>query len=130
MQPTKVLIVDDHTLFRRGVRSAIECEREMEVVGEAKDGVEALTKVIKSTHQEPKVFAKTLKALIMSEQCFQGKQFGGIFEREIATLPWAKNNTVVLVEVHHPDNGTVAFTWATKEFWDKVRNSSKKTTSI
>ncbi|TEU16561.1 MAG: response regulator transcription factor [Anaerolineales bacterium] len=44
MQPTKVLIVDDHALFRQGVRNAIECQEEFEIVGEAGDGIEALAK--------------------------------------------------------------------------------------
>jgi two-component system NarL family response regulator len=44
MQPTKVLIVDDHALLRRGVRNAIEPEEDFEVVGEAEDGAEALAK--------------------------------------------------------------------------------------
>ena len=44
MQPTKTLIVDDHALFRQGVRNAIEREGEFEVVGEAEDGTEALAK--------------------------------------------------------------------------------------
>ena len=44
MQPTKVLIVDDHALLRQGVRNAIEPEEEFEVVGEAGDGIEALAK--------------------------------------------------------------------------------------
>ena len=44
MQPMKVLIVDDHALFRQGVRNAIEPQEEFEVVGEAEDGLEALAK--------------------------------------------------------------------------------------
>lgn len=44
--PTKVLIVDDHALFRRGVRNAIEHEKDIEVVGEAEDGSEALAKAL------------------------------------------------------------------------------------
>jgi len=44
MQPMKILIVDDHALFRQGVRNAIEREGEFEVVGEAEDGTEALAK--------------------------------------------------------------------------------------
>jgi two-component system NarL family response regulator len=44
MQPTKVLIVDDHALFRQGVRNAIDRDKEFEVVGEAEDGREALAK--------------------------------------------------------------------------------------
>ena len=37
MQPAKVLIVDDHALFRQGVRNTIEPEEDFEVVGEAED---------------------------------------------------------------------------------------------
>jgi DNA-binding NarL/FixJ family response regulator len=44
MQPTRVLIVDDHALFRQGVRNSIELEEDIEVVGEAEDGTEALAK--------------------------------------------------------------------------------------
>jgi two-component system nitrate/nitrite response regulator NarL len=44
MQPTRVLIVDDHALFRQGVRNTIAPEEDFEVVGEAGDGTEALTK--------------------------------------------------------------------------------------
>ncbi len=34
----RVLIADDHTLFRRGVRSLLSTVPEVEVVGEASDG--------------------------------------------------------------------------------------------
>ena len=44
MQPRKVLLVDDHALFRKGVRNTIEPEEDFEVVGEAEDGTEALAK--------------------------------------------------------------------------------------
>lgn len=46
MPATKVLIVDDHALFRRGVRNTIEHEKDIEVVGEAEDGSEALAKAL------------------------------------------------------------------------------------
>lgn len=41
-QQIRVLIVDDHPLFRQGVRWALEAEPDMTVVGEASDGDEAL----------------------------------------------------------------------------------------
>jgi DNA-binding NarL/FixJ family response regulator len=44
MKPTKVLIVDDHDLFRQGVCNTIKAEEDFEVVGEAEDGTEALAK--------------------------------------------------------------------------------------
>jgi two-component system, NarL family, response regulator LiaR len=42
MDKISVLIVDDHTLFRRGVRKLLEDEVDMVVVGEASNGREAL----------------------------------------------------------------------------------------
>lgn len=38
----RILIVDDHPLFRQGVRFALEAEPDIEVVGEAADGEQAL----------------------------------------------------------------------------------------
>jgi DNA-binding NarL/FixJ family response regulator len=42
MDKIRVLITDDHTLFRKGVRRMVETEEDMEVVGEAATGREAL----------------------------------------------------------------------------------------
>jgi DNA-binding NarL/FixJ family response regulator len=42
---TRVVIVDGHTLFRRGVRNILELEGDLEVVGEAGTGREALASV-------------------------------------------------------------------------------------
>jgi len=42
MDKIGVLIVDDHTLFRKGVRKMLEAEADMVVVGEAANGREAL----------------------------------------------------------------------------------------
>ncbi len=44
MAPIKILIVDDHTLFRRGILSALANQASLEVVGEAVDGLEAIEK--------------------------------------------------------------------------------------
>jgi DNA-binding NarL/FixJ family response regulator len=43
--PIKCIVVDDHTLFRDGVRRLLEGEADFEVVGEASDAVEALEKI-------------------------------------------------------------------------------------
>jgi DNA-binding NarL/FixJ family response regulator len=40
----RVLIVDDHALFRRGLLMVLEQESDIEVVGEASDGAEAVKK--------------------------------------------------------------------------------------
>jgi DNA-binding NarL/FixJ family response regulator len=39
---TRILIADDHTIFRDGLRRLLESEPEFQVVGEAADGAEAL----------------------------------------------------------------------------------------
>ena len=41
-EPIKVLIVDDHALFRRGIAMVLEQEKDIELVGEAGDGAEAV----------------------------------------------------------------------------------------
>ena len=44
MEPIKVLVVDDHTLFRHGVADILAKEEGLDVAGEASDGVEAIEK--------------------------------------------------------------------------------------
>ena len=45
MPPTRILLVDDQLLFRKGLRALIEDQEDMEVVGEAQDGAQALDRV-------------------------------------------------------------------------------------
>lgn len=45
MRKIKILIVDDHTIVREGLRQLLNNQEDMEVVGEAGDGLEALKKV-------------------------------------------------------------------------------------
>ncbi|PSR56588.1 DNA-binding response regulator [Adhaeribacter arboris] len=45
MTKIKVLLADDHTLVRNGIRSMLENSTDLEIVGEAQNGAEALTKV-------------------------------------------------------------------------------------
>ena len=42
VEPIRVLVVDDHALFRRGLQMVLEQEPDIEVVGEASDGTEAV----------------------------------------------------------------------------------------
>ena len=37
----KIVLADDHIMFRKGLRSLLECENDISVVGEASDGQEA-----------------------------------------------------------------------------------------
>jgi len=47
MEPIKVLVVDDHTLFRCGIAAVLANQDSLEVVGEASDGLEAIEKAKK-----------------------------------------------------------------------------------
>jgi DNA-binding NarL/FixJ family response regulator len=44
-QRIRVLLVDDHTMFRQGLRTLLQCYSDIEVVDEAGDGAEAVSKV-------------------------------------------------------------------------------------
>jgi len=44
MAKIRVLIADDHTLFRESLRSLLKAAEDIEVVGEAEDGIEAIYK--------------------------------------------------------------------------------------
>ncbi len=41
--PIRVLIVDDHEIVRKGIRALLATKRDIQVVGEARDGAEAVT---------------------------------------------------------------------------------------
>ncbi|MEW8978238.1 MAG: response regulator transcription factor [Symbiobacterium sp.] len=45
MKPIRVLLVDDHAILREGIRYLLSASGEVEVVGEAQDGLEALEMV-------------------------------------------------------------------------------------
>jgi DNA-binding NarL/FixJ family response regulator len=47
--PIRVLLVDDHAIFRRGLRSLLAEEKDIAVVGEADGGAAALAAVAKET---------------------------------------------------------------------------------
>jgi NarL family two-component system response regulator LiaR len=44
MEPTKILIVDDHDIVRRGLRSILESENDFNIIGEASNGSDAVQK--------------------------------------------------------------------------------------
>jgi DNA-binding NarL/FixJ family response regulator len=47
MSPIRVLLADDHRILREGIRALIEDQEDMQVVGEAEDGLETVKKVAK-----------------------------------------------------------------------------------
>lgn len=42
MSKIRVMLADDHSLFREGIRSLLEDQEDVEIVGEAEDGLEAI----------------------------------------------------------------------------------------
>ncbi|GAC1343995.1 MAG: response regulator transcription factor [Candidatus Dormibacteria bacterium] len=45
--PIRVLLADDHALFREGVRALLEAQSDIEVVGEVEDGRSAVTEAVR-----------------------------------------------------------------------------------
>lgn len=58
MNQIKVVIADDHPMFRRGVRQALELDDNLTIVGEASNGNEALAIILK---QKPDVAVLDIK---------------------------------------------------------------------
>lgn len=46
MSKLRILLTDDHTLFRQGLKSLLEAEYDMQVIGEARDGQEAVDRAL------------------------------------------------------------------------------------
>ncbi|MFN2452014.1 MAG: response regulator [Candidatus Dormibacteria bacterium] len=46
-RPIRVLLADDHALFREGVRALLEVEDDIQVVGEVEDGRSAVTETVR-----------------------------------------------------------------------------------
>ena len=63
IKPIRVLVVDDNQMVRKGLRLLLDVTDDMELVGEAKDGDEAIA-LSKTTH--PCVI---LMDLVMPEMC-------------------------------------------------------------
>ncbi|MEK7816999.1 MAG: hypothetical protein AAB281_01955, partial [Actinomycetota bacterium] len=49
MNRIRVIIVDDHALFRRGLAEFLSEEEDLEVVGQAANGAEAIQKAMRSS---------------------------------------------------------------------------------
>ncbi|WP_171014105.1 response regulator transcription factor [Chitinivorax sp. B] len=45
-KPIRILLVDDHTLFRSGIKALLSRQPEFEIVGEASDGVEGVKRAV------------------------------------------------------------------------------------
>jgi len=58
----KILIVDDHQMFRHGLKTLLGLQKDMEIVGEAENGQEAVSKTQKL---HPDVILMDVNMLVM-----------------------------------------------------------------
>lgn len=68
LAPVRVLIADDHPLFRRGIRFSLECRQEIVVVGEADNGEDAL-RLIEALEPDVAVLDYRMPGLTGAEVC-------------------------------------------------------------
>ncbi len=88
-KPIRVLIADDHTIVRSGVRMLLEAEPDFQVVGEAVDGQEALTKV-EALHPD----------VVLMDISMSG--MGGMEATRLIKTRWPEINVLVLT-MHRSD---------------------------
>ena len=86
-EKVKILICDDHTLFREGIKAILGQERSIEIVGEAHDGREAVTKAQELT---PDVVLMDISMPVMN---------GIEATRQICEV--CKNTKVAILSMHH-----------------------------
>lgn len=84
--PIRVLLVDDHAVVRQGLRMFLELEEELEIVGEAENGLEALKQI---SALQPNV---VLMDLMMP-------QMGGIEAIERAKVEFPEVEIIALTSV-------------------------------
>src|SRR5260221_168583 len=84
-----VLLVDDHSLVRRGFRRMLEDEPEMQVVGEASDGMEAVQQ------------AQLLKPRVIVMDCALPEMNGLQATRKI--LEFAPQTLILMLTMHTED---------------------------
>lgn len=118
MSPIRVLVVDDHALFRRGVVDILAEEPDIEVVGEVANGLEAIQRV---ADLSPHV---VLMDLTMPQQ-------GGIETTAYLTQRWPEVMVLVLTVSEEPASlfqalsvgarGYLVKTCAPRELVDAVR---------
>ncbi len=88
MTKARILIVDDHEIFRRGLRSLLETHPDWDVCGEATDGQEA---VEKSKDLQPDVVV-----LDITMPRLNGLDATGMIRKEVP------NAKVVILSQHQP----------------------------
>src|SRR5438034_1068246 len=88
MKTIRVLLADDHTLFRKGLASLLEKEKCFEIMGEAENGAEAIARAPKNS--------QTTAAADLTEREKEVLQLlaAGLTNKEIGTRLDIAENTV------------------------------------
>ncbi|MFQ5616481.1 MAG: response regulator transcription factor, partial [Anaerolineales bacterium] len=89
MNPTRILLVDDHELFRNGIANLLNAQPDMQVVGEAGDGLEA--------HYRAVALKPDLILLDINMPGVDGLEALGLIR---ADLP---DTTIIVLTVHDED---------------------------
>ena len=63
----RILLVDDHKLFRRGLAALLRAEADFEIIGEAADGVEGTPTIFINGVKYANMAYPELKAIIETE---------------------------------------------------------------
>lgn len=88
--PVRVLLADDHALLREGLRGLLEGQPDFEVVGEARDGAEAVERA-----------SQMMPDLVLMDVDMPVMDGVAATERIKTTLPYI---TVVMLTVHDADD--------------------------
>ncbi|HVJ49729.1 response regulator transcription factor [Desulfitobacterium sp.] len=62
MKPIKVLLVDDHKLFREGIKALLELRDDIEIIGEASNGEEA---IVQARRFQPEMILMDIRMPVM-----------------------------------------------------------------
>lgn len=94
MAKIKILMVDDHAIMRDGIRALLDLQEDMEIIGEAADGNEAIEKALK------------LKPEIIMDLAISGLDGLEATRRRIKKMPQAK----ILVLTQHDNKEYIVAT--------------------
>ena len=89
----KILLVDDHTLVRNGFRLILESHKQLSIVGEVGNGIEALEFLDKS--EAPDLIITDLKMEEMSGITLIHKVKANYPEIDVAVLSMVEDNNTV-----------------------------------